>query len=447
QLHHDEVSGIGNLYSELYVPQGNGAWHYLSFPSGTPYTAIHDGVSRFNITDPDESPLFEWDAAVGDWVLPKGGASGSFEGGKGYIVYMGQNATGTYTTTLPATLTLALPLTSPQNQQLALDYTASPNFMNINGTHIEGWNFIGNPFPSAYDLFQSAISPNVLASAVRRNATNTGFETYVFTEPHVASRYIAPNQAIWVRSLSAANADFEWQLSKRSPQETPIRTKNDEITSFFLEVVGPQGVPDETRIYFRDAATNGFDREYDGDKLPNDKGYPNLYTVTENLPYAVNSLPYFDELTVLPLAFTCDCNGLFRLRLKEKIGQYNIYLKEKNSSKLLDLTNEEFRFFSNGGDEEQVFELVFSNQPRVALDWKNYTAWFAQNSLFIRPVTATNQLRYRLTDIQGRYMANGSINESQSVFEIPLTYVASGVYVLYVTSEEGGTEVIKMVKH
>lgn len=157
----------------------------------------------------------------------------------------------------------------------------------------DGWNLVGNPFPSTIDW--NAVSgwtkANVNASIyIRDNSVAGGqFATWNgLVGTNGGSRYIAMGQAFWVKANAA----------------TPVLTANENVkapgtqTNFFraattdnlLRVTLMQGnIRDEAVIHFRADATNAFDPHADAMKLPN-TGFNLSTQVIGGEKLAINSL-------------------------------------------------------------------------------------------------------------------------------------------------------------
>jgi hypothetical protein len=443
----DQASGNGKLRLGTYLegstqPQ-NGRWFHLSFPDAVPYASIREGQSLFNLTDVTQSPILVWDAAVGDWVLPPGGPSGNFEPGRGYLIFAGENTTGTYTMSLPGKMAIEADPINPASVSTSLGYTAAPAFNQINGSIQAGWNLIGNPYSTTYDLFQQQTPIGMAGFAVRRNATNTGFETYVFTEEFASGRHIAPFQAFWVRTTQSAPASFVFQPSQRQVAQTPIRTKK-ALESYVVAVQNSAGHRDETRIYFREEATDGFDLLFDGDKLPNDAGFPNLFTRAE-IPLAVNSLPVREGIQKIPLGFQCDASGHFELLLSKSEPTLPLFLKDLKTGHVHPISEKSYGFLHTPQDPEMRFELYFGATIAQMIPDGSFVAWFDGDRLKVRSTKAIPSAKLRIQDALGRRVWDGDLNFEGRVATLP-TALPKGVYVLTFIEQDGQVETLKILK-
>jgi hypothetical protein len=450
-LQYEQAQGSGTIRMQTYLSGGGlgteGRWFHMGFPGTAAYSHIHDGQSAFNLSNRDQSPLLQWDADLGDWVLPSGGAHGAFVPGTGYLVFAGENATGTYTMSLPGMMSFDLAPTAPAMVHAPLGYTAAPRFANINGAEQAGWNLVANPYTTTYDLHQQAVPQGMAGFGVRRNETNTGFETYVFTESFAVGRYIAPFQAFWVRTVQNQPDPLVFVPSRRTGHAWPQRTKTEEaVQPLILEVRNQNGHRDETRIYFREEATEAFDLMYDGDKLPNDDGFPSLFTHSiEGQPLAVNSLPIHTGIRKIPLSFSCNAAGHYVFNTIQTDVFGPVFIKDLKTGHLHELSDRPFGFLHHPNDVPERFEIILGARSRDMIPDTDFVVWFQHGDLNIRAIKPITEVRLRLQDVAGRRVADVALPFTAKQAQLPMPH-ASGVYVLTFIRPDGTSEVHKVVK-
>lgn len=444
-------SSSNNIAQQIFV-QGNsqpmaGAWHHLSFPDAVPFTALHDGVSLMDLSHPERSPILEWDAQQGDWVVPSGS---TFQPGKGYLIYAGTNPTGTYLVQVPHTWTLPLANYDGQSVSLGMAFTNSPVFNNINGGHTDGWNFMGNPFTAPYDLFGQPVVPGQLGFVVRRNVSNTGFDTYVFTEATANGRYIAPNQAFWVRCSGPTAQPFVFDAVRQSIQQSPVRTKTlDEDPAFEIAVNNTVSHKDATRLYFRSEATSQYDVRFDGEKLPNDPGYPNLYTLCDGQPLAVNSLGTLQHPVAIDLAFASNRPGPHRISLTHNSVDWPVFIRDKKNGSIAELSEGPYDFMHHTENVHDRFELLFGYQTMQEIDQKNFMVWFDDHqNLRFKSQKEIQQVAVELTDLAGRRIFSGTLELENREAMLPV-HCSSGLYQISIQAQElqNVLEVHKIIKN
>lgn len=228
------------------------------------------------------------------------GYSGSLTPGKGYIS-VNNNATGIVTFTGKLNNTVSIPVSRTHD------------------AYKEGFNLIGNPYPShlAWTL-DVASAANLLPSMWYR--TTSGGNIYTFPtfnalgsvgSPAGTSQEIAPMQSFWVRvksssTLGTVTFTNAMRLHKNNNMLKAPASSDNNNTLVRLQV--NNGVnSDEMVIYTNPDASNAYD-DYDSPKWLNGTSSvtPDIYTTvsTENL--IINGLKQLPLDTEIPLTFAAN---------------------------------------------------------------------------------------------------------------------------------------------
>lgn len=195
---------------------------------------------------------------------------------------------------------------------LPVSYTSSGSILN------DGWNLVGNPFPSTIDWNAADgwtkvnlggsiyISDNGTAASLQY-ATWNGV-----TGTNGGSRYISTGQGFWVKANGSGVPVLQVTEDVKTPgtQTTFFRMAS---TDNLLRITLSQGVTrDEAVVHFREDATRGIDADADAWKLRN--GTFNLSTLAKtNESLAINS---WSELI---------CDADIRLQITDVLpGSYSL---------------------------------------------------------------------------------------------------------------------------
>ncbi|MEO7992569.1 MAG: T9SS type A sorting domain-containing protein [Chryseolinea sp.] len=207
--------------------------------------------------------------------------------GKGYALFVRGNIMSSALWDVRGTVTTgnASPVTIPTT------FTTSGSPAN------DGWNLVGNPFPSTIDWNAASgwTKTNVSATIyVRDNGSvSPQFASWNgVTGTNGGSRYIPTGQGFWVNT-NAASPVLQVNESVKAPgtQSTFFRESSYSNLARITMVKG--SLRDETVVHFRADATDGFDSNADAWKLAN--SIFNLSTVLANGDkLAINSLPSFN---------------------------------------------------------------------------------------------------------------------------------------------------------
>lgn len=169
-------------------------------------------------------------------------------------------------------------------------------------TNDNGWNLVGNPYPSTIDWNSSAWTKTNIGTAIYIDDFNTAnpvFAAYVYdpntgigTGTNGGSRYIAMGQGFWVKADANATLTATENV-KTAGQSTKFFRSAVVPDMLRVALISSDQLRDETVIYFSDATTPEFDQRSDALKLPNQYGYLNLSSLSpSSKKYAINGTPF-----------------------------------------------------------------------------------------------------------------------------------------------------------
>lgn len=325
-----QISGIGSgsmtniLIAERYIPATytgiipdySSGYHYLSSPvTDANFSDYSDDVVPFI--------LYDW---------PGGGTSGSY--GTFYHYHE------------PTSLANSGPAPdyfgkwdAPSSIQIGRGYTAhirqlNPYVADVDGHYNhaaspsigltytpgvpnEGWNLVGNPYPSGLDWdAPSGWTKTNLNNAIYFWKPSTlNYASYVNgIGANGGTRYIAPQQGFFVRANSGGPA-LGFSNSARTVSPATFFKNNEDISLIRLQVSTETGDRvNETVIRVENEATEAYDDNFDAYKLMSPNEYqPDIYSVTKGADYSINAIPLLDEGVVVPLGVKVGYEGTYRI--------------------------------------------------------------------------------------------------------------------------------------
>lgn len=260
----------------------------------------------------------------------------------------------------------------------AINYNASYTSSGVPAD--DGWNLVGNPYPSTIDWNAAAgwTKTNIGASIyITDNVSNpTRFATWNgVVGTNGGSRYIAMGQGFFVQTSAAA----------------PVLTSNESVkaggtqTTYFRSVAPTNllrialtqaGMQDEAVIHFRDSATADFDYGFDAVKLKNLKNgatpFLNLSTMSQDSKLlAINSMPALGCSNNIPLDVSDVPQGTYQLNFSnlESFSSYGTMALTDNFTSpksTIDIRQQASYSFQVTTDPLSFgsarFQLTFSNQ-------------------------------------------------------------------------------------
>ncbi|MBL0743855.1 T9SS type A sorting domain-containing protein [Chryseolinea lacunae] len=201
----------------------------------------------------------------------------------------------------------------------------------------DGWNLIGNPYPSAIN-WNNVTIPTGLNNAIyiSDNFNNSGqgtglkYVSYVNGVPSVQgyAGLIAQGQAFWVRATANATVTFQEDDKDNGAAQF---FREEDIPNLLRIAMKGQSLEDETVLRLHAPATDSFDPQYDAYKLLNSK--LSLSTITtDNLSLSINSMGALDCDKKIPLAMVGAVKGTYQMSftgLPSFSANMNLYLVDQ----------------------------------------------------------------------------------------------------------------------
>lgn len=249
-----------------------------------------------------------------------------------------------------------------------------------------GYNLVGNPYPSPINIQEFIVGNTNTIDGTLHFWTNTNDPVGgVYTINNFASRnlsggtaavngtlvpdeYIQTGQGFFINAL--ASGPLYFTNSMRNPisnNQFMSRTvaESNEKNRFWLNLTEGNNHHNQILIGYIENATNDFDFGYDGKLLNN--GSSAIYSLlndNDELVIQGKSLP-FNDTDIVPLGFKSNNDGLFTISIDHADGLFAngqvIYLKDKLTNVIYDLTANDYTFVANSGTTNDRFEIVFKN--------------------------------------------------------------------------------------
>lgn len=379
----------------------NDGWHLLSSPVSA------QAISDFH-TPGSGDDFYKWEETTGTWInrtAPGGVLNGTFETnfgvGTGYLV---ANAT-TDTKLFTGSLNIAnVPVS---------------NLSNTGANSYAGWHLLGNPFSSALTWNNGNWTlNNVDANAQVWDETNASYTV-------IAANEVIPAANGFMVHASATNASLTIPADARVHENTgwyKNANQNDRIVLTAIDAEG--GTAQSSIIRFDANATDGYDPEYDSHYLA---GFaPLFYSSSQNENYALNTLTDLTNGLTIPLGFVKNSSNLFAIELTENIAEQAVYLSDLHTNQTINLTEGNYTFGSQDGDDANRFLLHFGTLGiNTPLAEQKISAWVHNRQLYILSDETGDA---RVYDTEGRLLRNFRIG-SPELQSFPVN-LPTGVYIV-----------------
>lgn len=301
----------------------------------------------------------------------------------------------------------------------------------------EGWNLIGNPYPSSIDWNSMYIVKSGIASATychvssTEGAENEGWATYINgTGTNGGTQYIAPCQGFFVQA-NAETGSVTMNNGARLHNATTF-FKNTKIVPNLIRLeVSGNGYRDEAVVRFVPEATADFDGNYDARKLFGEvAAAAQVYTAGTG-QLSINSLP---ETNMVPVGVKIGSTGSYTIAATEINDMPYATLEDTKTGIFAELAKDPYTFNFTLGEDEMRFKLHFS-----ALSVNEDEA--SDISIYSYHKTAYINLKNQLKgDIYIYNMAGQLITSQETACGlVSLGINAPGIYIVKVVSDKGTT--------
>lgn len=401
--------------------------------------------------------------------------------GNGYLMfYRGNN--GTLTTTIPNSLVFNASGTINKGPVLVKPWLTGSNtlgYSSVTGNSaVIGFNLVGNPFPSTIDweTYSASTStngiyaPNVGNTVYIVDPVSQGYATYQagsHASAHNGSRYIPSGQGFFVQATNASASLTFNENAKVTNQVTGTSlllnttANNIEDKHLRLQLYKDDVVKDDIYIGFRQNASTGYIFNEDALTKPGNSKINLSSLSSDNFLMGINFMPLSAKAQTIPLIFSVNAVGTFRLNMTEAINipdMFDIWLMDNYKKDSLDIKHNPGYSFNVTADTASVcanrFKVVirpnatmavhllsFSGTKAAAsvnLNWKveneaNYTQYILErttdagktynvldsltsanlgmyNDIDPSPVIGLNQYRLKQIDVLGNVSYSNIIN-------------------------------------
>lgn len=334
------------------------------------------------------------------------------------------------------------------------------NLTRTAGKDKEGFNLVGNPYPS-YLCISSIMTNRAIDKSFWLRGRNSGNSAWIFDSYNIAgdvatrnsglavTSNIPPMQAFWVRVSSGKTAAT---LSLNNS----MRSHNDVANNKFrapanlnplVRLLVSNGTnSDETVIYFNANASNGYDA-YDSPKMfNNNPNIPEIYTRAGSEKLVINGMTQYYGGLQIPLGFITGQSNTLSIRANELRNinpDIQIILKDKLLNTEFNLTQgAAYSFTSVAANTEERFEVMFAATSStwtgaVSASWNTVENW--SNGT---PASVTSTV---ITDVINQPVISGTASTATITMHpnTRLTINSSGTLKVYgdytLQSNEAGT--------
>ncbi|TVQ81287.1 MAG: T9SS C-terminal target domain-containing protein, partial [Flavobacteriales bacterium] len=317
----------------------------------------------------------------------------------------------------------------------------------------EGWNFLSNPWPAAYDLEGH---PGVPFYQYR----NGQYETFLPGTTVISNNnnLVPPMGGFWLQNVNNSLSSFTFNRNQRtSAIGTTLKRGGGNATApgeYYIRVqafISNSQIKEETVIIFDTKGNDAYIYGEDAIKRKNDYGIPNMYTMASGYDLAIQSLPLLDENRRIPLYFDASGAdavveiGLDHSYIKDGL---RVFLEDKQLNTMELISENNYSFVVNEFSQSDRFVLHFTFDQSVTVesfnDISSYNAWVYRDEIHLRNPNEQT-LKLQIYDVAGRALFTEVTANSEQLIPVPSS-LSSGVYLLRISDGSRQMRTIKFVK-
>lgn len=314
----------------------SGQYHQISSPVSDDYSDVYLGIWMLEWSEPDSA--FTYITATDHPLTTT----------EGFFIWSNANTTVEFEGTLN-TGNYTVP---------NLSYTTSAGGGN-------GWNLIGNPYPSALDWTSSWTKSNITATMYVYDGSN--YDTYNYNTGGTGgfNGEIMPTQGFWVLA-NGSSPSLTIPNSERVHSANTFYKDDPVVEDIFSMRIEGNGYSNEMLIGMNKMATSQFDAEWDAWKLFGIEASPQIFTFFGDEEYAVNIVGDINHSKTIPVGIKTGAEGeyiLYTERLNEFSNEYDIFLEDLYEMVTIDLRDQEsYTFYTTEGMVTDRFILHFGDE-------------------------------------------------------------------------------------
>ena len=336
------------------------------------------------------------------------------------------------------------------------------NLTETTSSTFEGWNLIGNPYPSYID-FDTFFNLN---KAQLDDATYQAIYGYdgdandgwTVLNNVTTNLLIAPGQGFFVKSKNAGGTiTFTPAMRTDGTSDDFILGRTTASHFGFLKLeASSNGSTYSTDFYFNSNATSGLDPGYDaaifGGNVPSFSIYSYLVQNDDGTPFTIQALnnSAMDNV-IIPLGIEASQGqditiSIFETDIPESI---DVYLEDTltNTFTLLNSNNYTFTAGSDlndGGRFYLRFEGDALGTPDSTIENINI-AFNKNNEAVVISGQLKNETRLKIYDLNGKVLSSKSLDLETTIQSINVSHLSTGIYIVELISVTNEKRIQKLI--
>lgn len=305
----------------------------------------------------------------------------------------------------------------------------------------DGWNFVGNPYPSAADWNATGWTKTSLVTNTWYAWTGTTYATYNGTTgTNGGQQYIPAAQGFFVEASGAGTLGVTNAVRAHSTQ---VFYKVDENMANRLSMTVSNGeVNDETVIYFNENGTTGLDYDYDAHKMMAEAA-PQAYTMLSDEKMAINTFNNLTQTTSVILGVNAPEAGEYTItasNIESFDASTPLFLEDIETGQLINLREVSSYTFTAGEGTAERFVVHFTDVQGIGDPSNGEVSgiYAADHNIYVNFNAVKGQIT--IYNILGKEISRSAAKNGLNIISVPQ---GNAVYIVKVISDN--TTVTKKV--
>lgn len=305
-----------------------------------------------------------------------------------------------------------------------------------------GWNFVGNPYPSAVDWEAAGWTKTSLVTNSCSVWDGATYGTYTVGTggTNGATRYIPAAQGFFVQASAAGTLGVTDAVRTHSTQDF-WKSEENMLTRLSLTISNGE-VDDETVIYFNDEATSDLDYSFDAHKLMAPAA-PQLYTMLTDERMAINAFNNTTQTPAVILGVNAPEAGEYAItasNLESFEASTPIYLEDLLTGQKINLREMSNYVFTSGEGTSERFVVHFAEYQGIGdnPDSEINSIYAVNHDVYVDFNSVKGEIA--IFNILGQEISHSAANNGLNIISVPQ---GNAVYIVKVISDN--TTVTKKV--
>jgi len=258
----------------------------------------------------------------------------------------------------------------------------------------------------------------------------------------IPSNFIPSGQGFGIKASSAGTITFNNNM-RSTVSNTGYRNNNYEIDKLYLNVSNNvYGLKSQTLIGFTELASNEYDQNYDSKRLATPIS---IYSINNENEYGIQGCSEFNIDHIIPLGFSTQVEEEqeYTISINELEGDLIsnsiIYLKDNLLHTFTNLSETDYSFTSNAGNQKDRFVILFGEEQLGNSSFNETPISLypnpAQNIINIdSPLSIIKNIE--IYDLNGRKI-NSLININKNNIQLDFSSYHTAIYFIKINTEAG----------